>query len=289
MFRGVFTALVTPFKNGAVDEAALERLIETQLAAGVHGLVPAGTTGEVPTLTVEEQHSLVERTIEIAAGRVPVIAGCGSNDTRQAIAHLHHAKRVGADAGLVVAPYYNKPDQAGLAAHFRACADAVELPLVLYNVPGRTVSDIFPETLGALSAHPNVIAIKDATGDMGRVAQHRLLCGAGFIQLSGDDASALAFNAAGGLGAISVVSNAAPALYAQMQEASLDGRLQDARTINDRLDPLHRALFAAPSPAPVKFALAELGVCEPELRLPLTEPSEAVKAEVRAALKAAGL
>jgi 4-hydroxy-tetrahydrodipicolinate synthase len=289
MFRGVFTALVTPFKNGAVDEAALERLIERQIAEGVHGLVPAGTTGEVPTLTVEEQHGLVERTIEIAAGRVPVIAGCGSNDTRQAIEHLHHAKTAGADAGLVVAPYYNKPDQPGLTAHFLACADAVELPIVLYNVPGRTVSDIAPRTVGRLAEHPNIIAIKDATADMGRVAQHRALCGSDFIQLSGDDASALAFNAAGGVGAISVVSNVAPKLYAEMQDATLAGRFEAARLINDRLDPLHRALFAAPSPAPAKYALAELGVCEPDLRLPLVAPDDAVKAQVRAALEAAGL
>lgn len=289
MFRGVFTALVTPFKNGAVDEAAFQRLAERQIEAGVHGLVPVGTTGEVPTLTVAEQHRLITLCVEVAAGRVPVIAGCGSNDTCQAAAHLNHAKKVGADAGLVVAPYYNKPDQRGLEAHFRALADAVEIPLVLYNVPGRTMSDIKPETVARLAAHPNVIGIKDATGEMGRVADHRLACGADFIQLSGDDASALAYNAAGGVGAISVVSNVAPGPYARMQEASLAGRLREARTINDALHPLHGSLFAAPSPAPAKFALAELGLCEPDVRLPLVQPDDAVKAKVRAAMEAAGL
>ncbi len=289
MFRGSLTALVTPFKNGAVDEAAFANLIEHQIKAGTHGLVPVGTTGENPTLTREERLRVVELCIEVSAGRVPVIAGTGTNDTASTIELQRHAKTVGADAGLVVAPYYNKPSQDGIIAHFEAIANAVELPIFVYNIPGRSIVDISVATMARLAAHPNIIGVKDATGDIARVTRQRLACGEDFIQLSGEDASALGYNAHGGHGAISVTSNVAPALCAWLQTACLDGRWDEARALHDRLQPLHEALFAAPSPAPSKYALSLLGLCEAELRLPLVECPEPVKAQVRAAMKGCGL
>lgn len=289
MFRGSFTALVTPFKNGAVDEAAFARLIEHQIEAGTHGLVPVGTTGENPTLSREERLRVVELCVEVSAGRVPVVAGTGTNDTASTIDLQRHAKTVGAEAGLVVAPYYNKPSQDGIVAHFEAVANAVELPIFVYNIPGRSIVDISVETMGRLAAHPNIIGVKDATGDIGRVTQQRLACGRDFIQLSGEDASALGYNAHGGIGAISVTSNVAPALCAQFQTACLNGQWDEARTLNDTLQPMHEALFAAPSPAPTKYALSLLGLCEAELRLPLVECAEPVKTQVRAAMEGCGL
>ena len=289
MFKGSITALVTPFKNGAVDEAAVAALAERQIAAGTHGLVPCGTTGENATLTFEEHMRVVEIVIETAAGRVPVIAGTGSNSTAVAIENHAKAKALGADAGLVVAPYYNKPNAEGLYQHFKAIHDAVDLPIVAYNVPGRTVVDISADTLARIATLERVVGIKDATGDMARVSAHRRLIGPDFIQLSGDDPSALGFNATGGVGAISVTSNVAPALCAQFQDATLRGDWEMARQLNDRLMPLHHALFTSSSPGPTKYAMSLLGVMNTELRLPLTEPDEASKKAVRKALAHAGL
>ncbi|WP_440959908.1 4-hydroxy-tetrahydrodipicolinate synthase [Oceanicaulis sp. LC35] len=289
MFKGSMTALVTPFKNGAVDEKAFAALVERQIAAGTHALVPAGTTGETPALTLDERLRVIELCIEVSGGRVPVIAGTGVNATAATIQLQQHAKEHGADAGLVVAPYYNKPSQAGILAHFNAIADAVALPIVVYNIPGRSIVDITPETMAEMARHPNIMGVKDATGDMSRVTRHRNLIGEGFIQLSGDDASALGYNAHGGHGAISVTSNVAPDLCARFQTACLEGRWEDARGLNDQLQPLHEALFSAPSPAPGKYALSLLGLCEAEVRLPLVECPDAVKLKVRAAMEGCGL
>lgn len=289
MFRGSYTALVTPFKNGAVDEAALRGLIDHQIEQGTHGLVPTGTTGEASTLSAEERARLIELCVGHSAGRVPVIAGTGTNATAATIEWQRHAKTVGAHAGLVVAPYYSKPSQDGIAAHFEAIAEAVELPIFVYNIPGRAAVEITPETMGRLAAHPNIIGVKDATADMARVTRERRLCGEAFIQLSGDDASALGYNAHGGRGAISVTSNVAPGLCSAFQTACRDGRWDEARRLHERLQPLHDALFAAPSPSPTKYALSLLGLCEPEVRLPLVECPDPVKARVREAMQGCGL
>lgn len=289
MFKGSITALVTPFKNGAVDEAAVAELAERQIAAGTHGLVPCGTTGESATLTFGEHMRVVEIVVETARGRVPVIAGTGSNSTAVAIQNHARAREIGADAGLVVAPYYNKPNAEGLYQHFKAINDEVDLPIIIYNVPGRTVIDIDAETVARIATLKNVVGIKDATGDLARVAQHRRLIGPDFVQLSGDDPTALGFNATGGVGIISVTSNVAPELCARFQEATLAGDWETAREINDRLLPLHHALFSSASPGPTKYAMSLLGVTNTELRLPLTGPNEASKAAVREAMVIAGL
>jgi 4-hydroxy-tetrahydrodipicolinate synthase len=289
MFKGSITALVTPFKNGAVDEDAVIALCERQIKAGTHGLVPCGTTGESATLTFEEHMRVVELVVETAAGRVPVIAGTGSNSTSVAIQNQTRARELGVDAGLVVAPYYNKPNPEGLYQHFKAINDAVDLPIFIYNVPGRTVIDIGVETVARIAALPHVIGIKDASSDMGRVSGHRRLIGEGFIQLSGDDPTALGFNATGGVGMISVTSNVAPELCAEFQEATLADDWETARALNDRLMLLHHALFSSASPGPTKYAMSLLGVTNCEMRLPLTEPDEASKAAVRKAMVHAGL
>ncbi|GLK51135.1 4-hydroxy-tetrahydrodipicolinate synthase [Maricaulis virginensis] len=289
MFKGSITALVTPFKNGAVDEAAVAALAERQIEAGSHGLVPCGTTGENATLTFEEHMRVVEIVVETARGRVPVIAGTGSNNTAVAIQNQLRAKELGADAGLIAAPYYNKPNAEGLYQHYKAINDAVDLPIVVYNVPGRTVIDIQADTVARIATLEHVVGIKDATGDVARVTQHRRLIGTDFVQLSGDDPTALGYNATGGVGAISVTSNVAPALCAQFQAATLAGDWDTAREINDRLLPLHHALFTSASPGPTKYAMSLLGVTNTELRLPLTEPDEASKAAVREAMVIAGL
>ena len=289
MFRGSMTALVTPFKNGAVDEAGFTTLVERQIADGTHGLVPVGTTGETPTLTVEERRRVIKLCVEVSAGRVPVIAGTGANVTAASIEAQDYAKQVGADAGLVVAPYYNMPSQAGLAAHFKAIADAVALPIFVYNIPGRSIVDISNATMAEIASHPNVIGVKDATSDVQRVTQYRLGIGEDFVQLSGEDASALGYNAHGGHGAISVTSNVAPELCSKFQTACLDGRWDEARALNDKLQPLHEAMFSAPSPAPAKYALSLLGLCEPDVRLPLVECPDDVKAKVRSAMEGCGL
>ena len=287
--NGSMPALVTPFKNGAVDLDGFAAFVEWQIGEGSHGVVPVGTTGESPTLSHDEHYAVITACVEVVARRVPVIAGCGSNDTRTAIAHLAHAEKVGADAALIVVPYYNKPSQAGLIAHFTALHDATRLPIIIYNIPGRSVADMAVETMAQLARLPRMIGVKDATGNIARVAQQRLACGADFIQLSGNDDMALGFNAQGGVGAISVTANVAPRLCAQLQEATLKGDYAAALAINDRLQPLHAALFADTSPGPTKYALNRLGRMTTEVRLPISEPSAAAKAAVDAALVHAGL
>lgn len=288
-FTGSMPALVTPFKNGAVDLDGFAAHVEWQIGEGSHGLVPVGTTGESPTLSHEEHYAVITACVAVAAGRVPVIAGCGSNDTRTALAHLAHAQKVGADAALIVVPYYNKPSQTGLIAHFTALHDATTLPIIIYNIPGRSVADMSVETMAELAQLPRIIGVKDATGNIARVAQQRLACGPDFIQLSGNDDMALGFDAQGGVGAISVTANVAPRLCAQLQEAALKGDYAAALAINDRLQPLHAALFSDTSPGPTKYALHRLGRMTTEVRLPITEPSAASKAAVDAALAHAGL
>ncbi|OQW56935.1 MAG: 4-hydroxy-tetrahydrodipicolinate synthase [Proteobacteria bacterium HN_bin10] len=289
MVHGSIPALITPFRNGIVDEPAFQALVERQIAAGSHGLVPCGTTGESVTLSLEEHVRVVELCVEAAAKRAPVIAGAGSNNTAHAIELAKRAKRAGADAVLVVSPYYNKPSQEGLVAHFKAINDAVDIPIYVYNVPGRTVTDISVETVGRLAQLKNVAGIKDATSDLSRVARHRALAGEKFIQLSGEDGSALGFNAHGGRGCISVTANVAPELCAKMQEATLRGDFETARAIDDKLAPLHKALFCEPSPAPAKHACSLLGLCSDEVRLPLLTCTDAAKAQIRSAMTHAGL
>ncbi len=289
MIQGSIPALVTPFRDGAVDFDALAAFVDWQIAEGSHGLVPVGTTGESPTLNHEEHYAVITRTVEVAAKRVPVIAGCGSNDTATAIAHMRHAEKVGADAALIVVPYYNKPSQAGLIAHFTTLAEHSKLPIIIYNIPGRSVADMSVDTMADLARLQTVIGVKDATGNLARVSAQRAACGAGFIQLSGNDDMALGFNAMGGIGAISVTANVAPKLCAQFQAAMLAGDYASAPALNDRLWPLHAALFSDASPGPTKYALARLGHMRPDVRLPITEPSDVSKAAVDAALVHAGL
>ena len=291
MFHGSIPALVTPFKNGAVDRDAFAALVERQIAGGSAALVPVGTTGETSTLSTEEHKSVVTLCVEVAAGRVPVIAGAGGNATDEAIDLVEHAKTVGADAALVVAPYYNRPNQDGLYAHFKAINDAVALPVFLYNVPHRTASDILPATVARLAHLPNVIGIKDATGDMDRVSLHAALIGEGhqFVQLCGEDPATLGHLAMGGAGCISVTANIAPEACAAMHAAFRAGDLAEAQAIERRLIRLHIALFCSPSPGPAKYALSKLGLCSPDVRLPITEPDEAARAQIDAAMKAAGV
>jgi 4-hydroxy-tetrahydrodipicolinate synthase len=289
MFQGSIPALVTPFRDGALDLDAFARFVDWQIAEGSTGLVPCGTTGESPTLTHPEHYAVITRTVEVANKRVPVIAGCGSNDTATALAHMAHAERVGADAALIVVPYYNKPSQAGLIAHFRALAERSKLPIIIYNIPGRSVADMTTETMAELAKLPTVIGVKDATGNLARVSAQREACGADFIQLSGNDDMALGFNAMGGVGAISVTANVAPKLCAQFQAATLAGDFRTALAINDRLYPLHAALFSDASPGPTKYALARLGQMAPDVRLPIYAPSAASRAAVDAAMVHAGL
>ena len=287
--QGSIPALVTPFRGGAVDFDALVTFVEWQIEQGSTGFVPCGTTGESPTLSHAEHYAVITRTVEVAAGRVPVIAGCGSNDTATAIAHMAHAETVGADAALIVVPYYNKPSQAGLIAHFTALARASTLPIIIYNIPGRSVADMATETMAELAQLPTVIGVKDATGNLARISVQREACGADFIQLSGNDDMALGVNAMGGIGCISVTANVAPQLCAQFQAATLAGDFRTALAINDRLYPLHAALFGDASPGPTKYALAQLGKMAADVRLPICEPSAAAKAAVDAALVHAGL
>ncbi|GAA4014717.1 4-hydroxy-tetrahydrodipicolinate synthase [Sphingomonas swuensis] len=290
MFSGSIPALVTPFTAGEVDLAAFRDLVDWQIAEGSSGLVPCGTTGEVPTLSDEEHAAVVGATVEVANGRVPVIAGCGSYSTASSLRRMKVAKELGADAALVVVPYYNKPSQAGIAAHFRALAEGCDLPIVVYNVPARTVADISVETLAEVATLPSVVGIKDATGNLARVTAQRLTCGEDFCQLSGNDDMALGFNAMGGVGCISVTANVAPRLCADLQAATLEGRWDEARTLADRLYLLSDAMFADASPGPAKYALGKVRPGFPqELRLPLLPASEAARAKVDAGLKAAGL
>jgi len=288
-FKGVFPALVTPFRDGAVDETAFVALVERQIAGGVHGLVPVGTTGETSTLSHDEHRRVVELCIATTKGRVPVIAGAGSNSTAEAIELVRHAKAVGADAALCVTPYYNRPSQEGLYQHYRAINDAVQLPVFVYNVPGRTSGDISNETLARLAALPNIIGIKDATGDMTRVSFQRLMCGPEWVMLSGDDPSALGYMAHGGHGCISVTANVAPEACAAFFNACMAGDWESARDWQDRLVRLHKALFLDASPAPTKFALAHLGLCTEDCRLPITLCADAVKPVILDAMREAGI
>ena len=289
MFKGSIPALVTPFKDNQVDFAAFEALVERQIEAGAGALVPCGTTGESATLSHEEHRAVVERCVQVVKGRIPIIAGCGSNSTTEAIGLVEFAKKVGADAALTVCPYYNRPDQRGLYAHFEAISKSVELPIFIYNVPSRTSSDIQPETVIELSKLPNIIGIKDATGELSRTTRHFRECKEGFIQLSGDDPSAIGFNALGGQGCISVSANVAPKLMADIQKATLAGDFATAKELEGKAYKLHRALFRSSSPGPTKYALSTLGLCEPDIRLPLMGPDESVKAEVVEAMKFAGV
>ncbi|MDT7935041.1 MAG: 4-hydroxy-tetrahydrodipicolinate synthase [Sphingomonadaceae bacterium] len=289
MFSGSIPALVTPFAQGRFDEEAFAAFVEWQILSGSSALVPCGTTGEAPTLPVDEHHAIIRRCVEVANGRVPVIAGCGSNDTATALDHLRRAADSGADAALVVTPYYNRPSQDGLIRHYEMLADASVLPIVLYIVPGRTGVSLAVDTVARLARHQRIVGIKDATGDLGRVSATRIACGEGFVQLSGNDDTALGFAAMGGEGCISVTANVAPDLCAALQAAALAGDLPTARALQHRLYPLHSALFADNSPAPAKYALSRLGRMRDEVRPPLGDCSPAARAAIDAALAHAGL
>ncbi len=289
MFKGSMPALVTPFKDGALDIDTLKKLVEWHIDEGSHGLVPVGTTGESPTLSHEEHEIVVSEVVKAAAGRVPVIAGAGSNNTQEAIRFMQHAQEAGADAALVVTPYYNKPTQEGLIAHFTMLHDCCELPIIIYNIPGRSVVDMTPATMGKLAQLPRIVGVKDATGDLARVSMQRITCGPDFIQISGEDATAHGFNAQGGRGCISVTANVAPRLCAQLQEATLAGDYATALEIQDRLMPLHQAIFTEPGLVGAKYAMSRLGLCSAEVRSPLVPLTEGTQALVDDALRHAGL
>ncbi len=289
MFKGSMPALVTPFSNGELDLDTLKHLVEWQIKEGSTGLVPVGTTGESPTLSHEEHETVVAEVVKAAAGRVPVIAGAGSNNTVEAVRFVQFAKNVGADAALVVTPYYNKPTQKGLLAHFRALHDCADIPIIIYNIPGRSVIDMTPATMGELAKLPRIVGVKDATGDLARVSQQRASCGADFCQLSGEDATALGFNAHGGVGCISVTANVAPKLCAEFQQATLASDYAKALDYQDRLMPLHEAIFIEPGLVGAKYALSKLGLCSTEVRSPLTELEDSTKSAIEAAMAHAGL
>lgn len=288
-FKGSFTALVTPFRGGAVDEEAFRALVDWQIGEGTNGLVPVGTTGESPTLSHEEHKRVVALCVEQCKGRVPVIAGAGSNNTIEAIDFARDAEKAGADALLIVTPYYNKPTQDGLYQHFKAINDSVGVPIFIYNIPPRSVIDMSVDTMKRLFALKNIVGVKDATANLARVSLQRQHLGADFIQLSGEDATALGFNAHGGVGCISVTANAAPRLCADFQKACLAGNYTEALALHDRLMPLHTALFVETNPAPVKYALSLLGRMSDDVRLPMVPVSDETKAIVRGALTQAGL
>ncbi len=289
MFKGSMPALVTPFKDGAVDFDMLKKLVEWHIEEGSHGLVPVGTTGESPTLTHREHEEVIACVVEAVAGRIPVIAGAGSNNTDEAIRFTEYAAKVGADGALVVTPYYNKPTQAGLIAHFKAVHDCADIPIIIYNIPGRSVIDMSPDTMGELAKLPRIVGVKDATGDLARVCQQRITCGQDFLQISGEDATAHGFNAQGGIGCISVTANAAPRLCAELQEACLAGDYGKALEIQDRLMPLHQAIFTKPGLCGAKYAMSRLGLGSDEVRLPLVPLTEGTRAKVDSALRHAGL
>ncbi len=290
MFTGSLVALITPMReDGSVDERALESFVEWQITEGTNGVVPVGTTGELPTLNHDEHRRVVEITVAVARGRVPVIAGAGSNSTAEAISLAHHAGKVGADGVLVVTPYYNKPTQEGLVLHFTAVADAAGIPLIIYNIPSRSVVDMSVETMARLARHPNIVGVKDSTQNLARPLHTRRACGRDFVQLSGEDHTALAFLAAGGDGCISVTGNVAPRLCSEMHTAWRDGQPGAAMALQERLLPLHDALFAETSPAPVKYAASLLGHTHETCRLPLAPIAEATRTKVRAAMVEVGL
>jgi 4-hydroxy-tetrahydrodipicolinate synthase len=288
MIKGSLPALVTPFKNGKLDLDTLKKLVEWHIEQGSHGLVPVGTTGESPTLSHEEHDLVVETVINVAAGRVPVVAGAGSNNTIETVRLVEAAKKAGADAALVVTPYYNKPTQRGLMVHYQEAAKC-GLPIIIYNIPGRSVVDMTPATMGELAKLPMIVGVKDATGDLSRVPKQRITCGKDFIQLSGEDATALGFNAHGGVGCISVTANVAPKLCAEFQEATLAGDYKTALEYQDRLMPLHEAIFLEPGVAGAKYGLSLLGMCSDEVRSPLTTLTDETKERIRAAMVHAGL
>jgi len=287
--KGSLTALITPFKDGKVDEAAFRKLVNWQIAEGTQGLIPCGTTGESPTLSHDEHNRVVELCVEEAHGRVPVIAGTGSNATDEAIALTRHAKEVGCDAVLSVTGYYNKPSQEGQYRHFMAIADAVDIPILLYNIPGRAIVEITVDTMARLSKHKSIIGVKDATANLMRPSRERLACGLDWLLISGEDGTALGYNAHGGSGCISVTANVAPRLCAEFQAASLAGDFAKAREYQDRLMPLHDAMFCEPSPAPAKYGASLLGHCTPDVRLPLVEASDVARVQIKKAMQGAGL
>ena len=288
MIKGSLPALVTPFADGQLDLDTLKKLVDWHVGQGSNGLVPVGTTGESPTLSHSEHDTVVATVIEAAAGRLPVVAGAGSNNTAETVRLVKAAKAAGADAALVVTPYYNKPTQAGLIAHFTQAADC-GLPIIIYNIPGRSVVDMTPKTMGVLAKHEMIFGVKDATGDLSRVPQQRITCGTDFVQVSGEDATALGFNAHGGVGCISVTANVAPALCAQMQEATLAGDFATALAITDRLMPLHQAIFMEPGVCGAKYALSLLGMCREDVRSPLVPLSEGTRMVIKDAMIHAGL
>ena len=287
--RGSLPALVTPFKDGALDLDTLKNLVEWHIAQGSSGIVPVGTTGESPTLSHDEHRRVIEVVVQTVAGRVPVVAGAGSNNTAEGVDLIRHAEKVGADAALVVTPYYNKPTQRGLIAHFTAMHDASALPIIIYNIPPRSVIDMMPDTMGELARLPRIIGVKDATGKIERVSMQRMTCGADFIQLSGEDATALGFNAHGGTGCISVTANVAPKLCAEFQAATLAGDYATALKYQDRLMPLHEAIFIEPGLCGAKYGLSLLGLCSQEVRLPLVGLTDSTKARIKAAMVHAGV
>jgi 4-hydroxy-tetrahydrodipicolinate synthase len=287
--RGSIPALITPFRDGKVDIKAFEAFVDWQISEGTHGLVPCGTTGESPTLSDDEFAAVVGAAVKVSKGRVPVIAGTGSNSTSHAIELTQLAQKLGADIALVVTPYYNKPTQDGLYLHYAAIAEATRLPILIYNIPGRSVIDMTPDTMGRLAKLSNIVGVKDATANMARVTQQRATCGPKFVHLSGEDGTALGFNATGGVGCISVTANIAPRLCAEFQNACTKGDYAKARELHERLMPLHDTLFCETSPSPVKYAASLLGKCEETVRLPLAPLSETSKAKVRAAMTKAGL
>ena len=290
MFKGSLVALITPMReDGSVDEKAFATFVDWQIREGTHGVVPVGTTGESPTLSHNEHRRVVEIAIEVSKGRVPVIAGAGSNSTEEAIALARHAKEAGADAALIVTPYYNKPTQEGMFLHYTAIADAVDIPIIIYNIPPRSVVDMSVETMARLAKHPNIIGVKDATANLVRPLHTRRAIGADFCQLSGEDHTALSFNAAGGHGCISVTANVAPRLCSEMQTAWAEGRLMDAMAIQNRLVPLHDALFSETSPGPVKYAASLMGKTSERCRLPLAPIMGPTRERVKAAMAEVGL
>ena len=289
MFKGSFVALITPFANGSVDEDAFQSFVDWQIKHGTHGLVPCGTTGESPTLSHTEHERVVDMCIEVAKGRVPVVAGAGSNATEEAISLTRHAKAAGADAVLHVTPYYNKPNQEGLYQHFKAIHDAVEIPILIYNIPPRSIVDMSVETMARLAELPNIVGVKDATGDAIRPIETRIACGPDFCQMSGEDPAVIALLAQGGHGCISVTANVAPRQCADMHESWMGGDHDAALAMQERLMPLHRALFVEPSPGPVKFAASLLGLCGENVRLPLVAPTSATRERVEGAMRSTGL
>ena len=289
MFSGIFTALITPFKDGKIDEKAFQSFVEWQIAQGVHGVVPCGTTGESPTLSHEEHNRVIELCVEVARGKVKVMAGTGSNSTDEAIEFTRHAKKIGADGALIVSPYYNKPTQEGLFQHFKAIHDAVEIPIVVYNIPGRSVIDIKDETMERMVPLKNIVGVKDATGDLMRPSALRARVGERFALLSGEDGTAVAYNAQGGQGCISVSSNIMPRACADVQEATLAWDYKKALQLHEKLVPLHQSMFCETSPAPVKYAASLLGKCTPDVRLPLVTASPECRTRVQAEMKRLGL